>query len=400
MDVGIGILVKGTSKMKRQLVIFDLDGTLLNTIDDLGNACNVALAEVGLPPHPIAKYPSLVGNGIVNLMRKAVAEHGVSEVETVVEKMIEPFKAYYGQHSTDFTRPYEGIVDVLDSLQKQDVLLAVASNKYQQATEAIVAHFFPNIHWIAVLGQREGVAKKPDPTIVHEIIALAQKELHLSEQKIAEAEPDSSALEVLYVGDSDVDMQTAKNANVESIGVTWGFRKEDELVANGACMIVHKPYQIEREVRVKRAIDYFMNGYNCCQAVVCALRDRYDIDETTALRFSASFGGGIGRMRLTCGAASAMFMLAGYEEGQTRPNDNEQKMVCYKLVQTLAEEFKSKHGSMTCQELLEMRAGGKLPADKYAPRPDDRTAAYYAQRPCLRMIASAVRIYCDQMAQK
>lgn len=369
--------------MVRQLVIFDLDGTLLNTIEDLGNACNVALASVGLPAHPIEKYPQLVGNGIVNLMRKAVAEHGIEDVEPIVERMIDPFKAYYGEHSTDCTRPYDGIVPVLEELQRMGVLMGVASNKYQAATEAIVAHFFPTIRFTAVLGQRDGVPRKPDPTIVHEITSLAPGDV----------------TSLLYVGDSDVDMQTAANAGVESIGVTWGFRPEPELLANGACHIVHEPYQIVREVRVKRAIDYFMNGYNCCQAVVCALSDLYGVDEQTALRFSAAFGGGMGRMRLTCGAASAMFMMAGYEKGQTQPNDNEQKMECYRLVQSLAEDFKTAHGSMTCSELLAMRAGGTLPADKYEPRPDERTAAYYAQRPCLRMIASAVRIYCDNLAK-
>lgn len=370
--------------MDKQLVIFDLDGTLLNTIEDLGNACNVALKSVGLPSHPIEKYPKLVGNGIVNLMRKAVAEHGVADVEPVVERMIAPFKDFYGAHSTDCTRPYEGVVAVLEELQKMGVLLAVASNKYQAATEAIVAHFFPTIRFVSVLGQRDGVAKKPDPTIVYELMDAAKVD----------------KTHTLYIGDSDVDMQTAANADVESVGVTWGFRSEQELVANGACHIVNKAYEIVREVRVKRAIDYFMNGYNCAQAVVCAMADKYDIAEETALRFAAGFGGGMARMRLTCGAATGMFMLAGYEKGQVLPNDNPQKMECYRLVQSLAEDFKQAHESMTCAELLAKRADGLLPPDKYEPKPDDRTAEYYAQRPCLRMIASAVRIYCDKMDNK
>ena len=145
--------------------------------------------------------------------------------------------------------------------------------------------------------------------------------------------------------------------------------------------------------RQQRAENLFLEGYNCCQAVVCALADRYGIAEETALKMSAAFGGGTGRMRLTCGAANGMFMLAGFEQGQTLPNDNAQKMACYALVQELAEAFKHEHGSLVCAELLQMRAGGTLPPDKYAPRPDDRTAEYYRQRPCLRMIAGAVRIW-------
>lgn len=374
--------------LKQQLVIFDLDGTLLNTIEDLGHACNVALEAVGLSALPIDRYPMLVGNGIVSLMRKAVLEHGIADPEPIVEQMVEPFKAYYGAHNTDCTRPYDGIVEVLETLQHMGVLLAVASNKYQAATEAIVAHFFPTIRFCAVLGQRDGVPRKPDPTIVNDIFSLAPF-----------GKRDGERGQTLYVGDSDVDMQTARNAGLTSIGVTWGFRPEDELVANGACHIAHTPADILTEVRCQRAIGYFLDGYNCCQAVVCALADVYGIDEQTALRFSASFGGGIGRMRLTCGAASGMFMLAGFEKGQTQPNDNPQKMACYALVQDLAAQFKAEHGSLVCADLLAMRAGGTLPADKYAPRPDDRTAEYYAQRPCLRMITSAVRLYTKSLTQ-
>lgn len=160
---------------------------------------------------------------------------------------------------------------------------------------------------------------------------------------------------------------------------------------------------IEIEERVDRAVALFMDGYNCSQAVFCALADLYDVPEELALRLSASFGGGIGRMRLTCGAASGMFLLAGFERGQVQPHDPEQKLANYALVQDLAERFKAEHGSMTCSELLAMRKeqlhAGEAPVDNSTnPKPADRNEAYFHQRPCLKMITSAVRIYCHALA--
>lgn len=146
------------------------------------------------------------------------------------------------------------------------------------------------------------------------------------------------------------------------------------------------------EKRVDKAVSLFMEGYNCSQAVVGALNDLYDLSEEISLKMAASFGGGIGRMRLTCGAASGMFMLAGFEKGQVRPNDPQQKLACYALVQDLAETFKQEHGgTMTCSELLQLRKDAPTP-----PIPDVRNEEYYHQRPCLRMITSAVRIYCNK----
>lgn len=155
----------------------------------------------------------------------------------------------------------------------------------------------------------------------------------------------------------------------------------------------------EIEQRVKKAEQLFLDGYNCAQAVTGALADLYDVDRLTALRMSASFGGGIGRMRLTCGAASGMFIMAGFENGQTEPNDSAQKMTNYRLVQDLAKDFVDEHGSMTCSELLAMRAA-KNSANTVDcsthPTPAPRTEDYYHQRPCLVQISSAVRIFCHR----
>ena len=144
----------------------------------------------------------------------------------------------------------------------------------------------------------------------------------------------------------------------------------------------------EIEVRAQRATDLFKQGYNCSQAVFTSCADLYGItDESLALRLSASFGGGIGRMRLVCGAASGMFMLAGLQNGSCTPHDNEGKMNNYAFVQQLAGDFKAKYGSLICAELL-----GLAPKPE-EPKPAERTQQYYEKRPCSEMISEAVRIY-------
>ena len=142
------------------------------------------------------------------------------------------------------------------------------------------------------------------------------------------------------------------------------------------------------EVRVARAKEFFHQGFNCSQSVFAACADLYGIeDEALALRLSASFGGGIGRMRQTCGAACGMFMLAGLENGSATPHDTEGKMLNYSLVQNLAAQFKDENGSLICSELL-----GIAPKPQN-PMPEARTEAYYQKRPCAEMVASAVRIF-------
>lgn len=145
---------------------------------------------------------------------------------------------------------------------------------------------------------------------------------------------------------------------------------------------------IDINARVLRARELFMQGYNCAQAVFCAYSDLYNIPEELAFRMSASFGGGIGRLREMCGTVSGMAMLAGMERGQVKPNDPEQKLRNYELVQQLANRFKEENGSYICRELLQLRKDAPLP-----PVPDERTAEYYRKRPCLRMVESSARIY-------
>lgn len=195
----------------KKLIIFDLDGTLLNTIADLAHSTNHALQTLGYPTHEVASYNFMVGNGINKLFERALPEG--EKTEENVLRVRKEFLLHYDRHSADESRPYPGIPELLETLQHKGYQLAVASNKYQAATEKLIAHYFPGIRFVAVFGQREGVKVKPDPAVVHDILRIA----------------GVSKDEVLYVGDSGVDMQTAINSGVTSCGVTWGFRPRTEL---------------------------------------------------------------------------------------------------------------------------------------------------------------------------
>lgn len=210
----------------KQLVIFDLDGTLLNTIDDLAHAVNYALAEMGFPKHSIEAYPAMVGNGVRKLIERAMPTEAINP--QVVDRLLVHFREYYDQHCCDFTTPYPGIADMLAKLTDDGVNLAVTSNKYQAAVTKIIGYYFPEANWRAVLGNQAGMPTKPDPSIVFAALN----------------ECPTPKAQVLYVGDSGVDMLTASRACIESVGVTWGFRPEYELRAAYADHIVSSPDDI------------------------------------------------------------------------------------------------------------------------------------------------------------
>lgn len=210
----------------KKLVIFDLDGTLVNSVADLGNACNFALEQMGFPTHSKVAYNNLVGNGISKLIERALPDE--ARRQRVIEAMRTRFVEYYNEHLWDETVPYEGIPELLDELTAKEIKVAVASNKYQAATERIVEHFFPHIEWGAVMGQRDMVPLKPDPSVIFNILL----------------ECPTPKAEVLYVGDSAIDMDTGYRACVDRVGVTWGFRTKSELVAAHADHIVTSPEQI------------------------------------------------------------------------------------------------------------------------------------------------------------
>ena len=209
---------------KDMTIIFDLDGTLLNTIDDLGYACNYALEQTGYPTHPIADYPRMVGNGINNLIRRALPLDQQTEENTL--RVRAHFVPYYNAHNCDYTRPYNGIPELLATLKAQGYQLAVASNKYQAATEKIVEHFFPGIFDV-ILGEREGIERKPNPQIVYDILSTLNFQLS-----------------TLYIGDSLVDRDTAHNANVPFVACSWGFVSRYTLEEAGVACIIDEPEEL------------------------------------------------------------------------------------------------------------------------------------------------------------
>lgn len=210
-----------------KLVIFDLDGTLIDTMEDIANACNYALEKCGYPVRRLDEYNMLVGRGIDNLFRGALPE-GHKDEETV-KQMRKWFVPYYNEHKCDFTRPYEGIPETLESLSEAGLRFAVASNKYQEGTEELVKKFFGKYEFVKVLGQRDGKPIKPDPEIVYEIM---------------EGVPGVTIEEVVYCGDSDVDMQTGLGAKVKTVGVTWGFRTREELEAYKPLALIDRPEEL------------------------------------------------------------------------------------------------------------------------------------------------------------
>ena len=208
------------------LVIFDLDGTLLDTIDDLAAAANHALLACGFPARSVEECRQFVGNGVTKLLERALPD-GRKTSENLAA-MHEAFFNYYDAHLTDKTRPYPGIPELLTNLQARGVKLAVASNKYQRATEQLMKCFFPQISFVAVLGQRENIPVKPHPQIVQDILTAAHE----------------TPTNTLYVGDSDVDMQTAQNAGVKACGVTWGFRSREVLAAYKPFALIDHPQDL------------------------------------------------------------------------------------------------------------------------------------------------------------
>ena len=208
--------------MTTKLVIFDLDGTLLDTLDDLGAAVNYAMKQQGFPQHTREEYRMMVGHGARNLMKQAVpAEH--RNDEALIDAVLSDFRSYYNAHIDVYTKPFPGIPQLLKNLHQKGVKLAVASNKFQEGTEHLIKEFFPDIPFVAILGNRPNHPLKPDPEVVGEVLRKAGilgDNSPLSRGRGAGGE----AGEVLMVGDSDTDMETAANGGIRGIAVNWGYR--------------------------------------------------------------------------------------------------------------------------------------------------------------------------------
>lgn len=203
--------------MKYKLMIFDLDGTILATLDDLRNSVNYALRTLGYPTRSHEEVRAFVGNGMLNLITRS-APNGATDDE--IQNILKVFKAHYAEHKSDCTKPYTGIEKVLENLKKDGAILTVLSNKDDDAVGVLCEQYFPNI-FDYTAGNRHDRKKKPNPESVHAIIN--RYGLSLSD--------------TVYIGDSEVDVLTAQNAKVDCVAVSWGFRDRDVLVGVGATMI-------------------------------------------------------------------------------------------------------------------------------------------------------------------
>lgn len=204
--------------------IFDLDGTLLNTLDDLASSCNYALRTNGFPERTVDEVRQFVGNGVKKLMERAIPD-GLEN--PMFERVFADFRKHYLEHGLDTTRPYPGVMDMLERLHCEGRKMAVVSNKFYAATNDLCRHFFAKYISVAI-GERENVRKKPAPDTVLE----ALRQLH------------SDKCGAVYIGDSDVDVMTAKNCGIPCISVLWGFRDKDFLLAHGASCFVKSPEEI------------------------------------------------------------------------------------------------------------------------------------------------------------
>lgn len=213
--------------MKTKLCIFDLDGTLLNSLYDLADAMNYALQKNHLQTHEREKYKKMVGSGISVLADRAMVVPA-GTVPALKEKVLADYHQYYQEHCMDLTRPYDGIEELLSKLSEFKIQYAVLSNKPDVFTKKMVRTLLPKNHFAAIWGKKEEFPRKPDPTAVLTMI----KELKFDTK------------DCLYIGDSDIDMQTAHNAHLRSCGVSWGFRSIEELTSAGADYIIKSPEDI------------------------------------------------------------------------------------------------------------------------------------------------------------
>lgn len=226
--------------MTYQAYIFDLDGTLLDTIGDLAASTNYALRTHGMPEHSIDDVRRFVGNGVRKLMERAIPD---GEANPLFEETFATFRQHYMAHSLDTTKPYEGIPEMLKALKARGCRLAVVSNKMMAATQELCQHFFPDTIEVAI-GENEaqGICKKPAPdTVFAAMDALGIPRPILGDPRSDLGIPRNSGSSAVYVGDSDVDIETARNAGLPCISVLWGFRDRDFLIQHGATVFAETP---------------------------------------------------------------------------------------------------------------------------------------------------------------
>lgn len=213
--------------MKYRAAIFDMDGTLIDSLEDLADAVNEMLAHYNFPPHPLEKYRYFVGNGARKLIERTVPKERATD-KNFVDEALKYYDGCYQRRLTVKTKPYDGIIEMLQRLKAKNIPLGVVTNKQDQCAQIISEKLFQSGTFDYVIGDREGLPRKPDPAKALKIAAQFN------------VQPSA----VAYFGDTSVDMQTAVNAGFLPIGVTWGFRPESELVESGARLIIHHPLEI------------------------------------------------------------------------------------------------------------------------------------------------------------
>lgn len=212
--------------MSPQIIIFDLDGTLLDTLNDLSAAVNYAMQQRNFPQHTREEYRMMVGHGARNLMMQAVpAEY--REDEALIDAVLADFRTYYNTHIDVYTKPFPGIPQLLETLHQKGIKLAVASNKFQEGTERLIKEFFPEIPFVTILGNRPNHPLKPDPEVVGEVLRKA----------------GLNTKEAVMVGDSDTDMQTAANGGIPGIAVGWGYRNMEGIQG---LTVIHSAEELQR----------------------------------------------------------------------------------------------------------------------------------------------------------
>jgi phosphoglycolate phosphatase len=211
--------------MKYKGIIFDLDGTLVNSLEDISDAMNLVLTNLNYPIHTYDAYQYFIGSGLLNLISKALpsTNNSESQIEICFESMIKGYR----ETCTLKTKPYDGTIELLDNLAARNIKLAVFSNKADELTKKITAEIFPG-YFDAAVGLSLETLKKPNP---FEAITISKK---------WNLQPE----EIIFIGDSDIDMQTAINANMFAVGVSWGYRTEEELLASGAKLVIHNPLEL------------------------------------------------------------------------------------------------------------------------------------------------------------
>jgi len=204
--------------MKYRLAIFDLDGTILDTLEDLTDSTNYALSQYGFPERDLCEVRNFVGNGILKLIERAAPQNTAKET---IQELLKCFRSYYKLHCADKTKPYDGVKELIEKLRSEGCLTAVVSNKADFAVQELCGKYFPEL-FDFVVGEKEGIRRKPYPDSVLKVL----ERFNISKEK------------TVYIGDSDIDIKLAQNAGIDSILVDWGFRDRDYLHENGAKIIV------------------------------------------------------------------------------------------------------------------------------------------------------------------